>query len=309
MPHQFDFIDEHFFRTCMQADYAEMEKSLDVNAWKSALVISGSIVEALIIDSLIAANPNETTKMLNLGLGAAIGAALQAKIITKRTADLASVVQDYRNLIHPGRSVRTKERPNQEEAKIARALVDIIIREVSDQRGKTQGMTSAQLINKIEIDSTASKLVKHYTKGMKDKEVRAFLLSDLPRRYFEIDATIADLGESLSDESADESLRLSAVNSCLSEAYRDVLMQVSNDVKSQVAQAYAQIMRDGTQEYIMKFTEQFFSAEYIEFLDGDNRELIKDYLLEVTGKFEACDYCKSSKGSRRTFLNTKSESS
>lgn len=46
-------------------------------------------------------------------------------------------------------------------------------------------------------------------------------------------------------------------------------------------------MRDGTQEYIMKFTEQFFSAEYIEFLDGDNRELIKDYLLEVTGKFRS----------------------
>jgi hypothetical protein len=46
---EFDFITDDRFRDSLVADYAEFRASLSAEAWKAALVLLGSIVEALLV--------------------------------------------------------------------------------------------------------------------------------------------------------------------------------------------------------------------------------------------------------------------
>jgi hypothetical protein len=51
---RFDFVSGDDFRTPLESDYAELEACLTAGAWKSAHVLAGSIVEAVLIDYLVA---------------------------------------------------------------------------------------------------------------------------------------------------------------------------------------------------------------------------------------------------------------
>ena len=50
---EFDFITDDRFRDSLIADYVEFRASLSAEAWKAALVLVGSVVEALLVDHLI----------------------------------------------------------------------------------------------------------------------------------------------------------------------------------------------------------------------------------------------------------------
>ena len=78
----------------------------------------GSVIEAILIDHLVAVKYNSLTteQLLRLDLGKAISACKSLNILSDNTAHLCVVIQDYRNLIHPGRVIRLKEEVTQERA-------------------------------------------------------------------------------------------------------------------------------------------------------------------------------------------------
>src|SRR5438477_9425008 len=121
----FDFITAPEFRQSLESDYSEMLECVKAHAWKSAQVMAGSIVEALLIDYLIAKGTGQGTAKdpLKMDLAEAIPVCKADKALSDRSADLSSVVRSYRNLIHPGRMVRLlEEPPNESSANIAVAL-------------------------------------------------------------------------------------------------------------------------------------------------------------------------------------------
>jgi hypothetical protein len=105
-----DFITDEAFRASLVSDMRELETALESGNLKSAHVLAGSIVEAVLIDHLVTAGLIDLEAGLRLDLAEAIKRCKDKGIISERTADLSSVVRSYRNLIHPGRMMRLKER-------------------------------------------------------------------------------------------------------------------------------------------------------------------------------------------------------
>jgi len=59
---KFNFIRGDEFRASLESDYEELSKAIENHLWKSAHVIAGSIIEAVLVDTLIEADYEARTK-------------------------------------------------------------------------------------------------------------------------------------------------------------------------------------------------------------------------------------------------------
>lgn len=129
----FDFITNEDFRASLEADQAELLSCVEAKAWKAVHVLAGSIIEAVLLDYLIASKyqnlPPED--LLKMDLHKAIDACQAEGVLTGKTAQLSAVIKDYRNLIHPGRSVRLSEKIDENSAHIAQCLLAMILAEIA----------------------------------------------------------------------------------------------------------------------------------------------------------------------------------
>jgi hypothetical protein len=141
------FITDTDLRESIRQDVAFATQALRDGEWKGATVLAGAVVEALLlwaisehpdvgvkksvsdlkkagkIKSGLSSDPNdwtlETYKLVAVGLG----------IIEKETIKLVELTQSFRNLIHPGKAIRTKARCDQSTA---HAAVAAVVRLVAD---------------------------------------------------------------------------------------------------------------------------------------------------------------------------------
>ena len=108
----FDFISNDIFRNMLERDKRELESCLQAGNHKSVLILAGSIIEAILVDFfLVFSSDNETHKtILKSPLHKLINIAVEKNLISERTKDISTVVRNYRNLIHPGKEFRLKEK-------------------------------------------------------------------------------------------------------------------------------------------------------------------------------------------------------
>jgi len=151
----FDFVAGEGFRSSLESDYRELNVAMEARAWKAVHILAGSIIEAILIDYLVASNYKNTPRndLLKLDLDKAISACKQENVLSEKAASLATVVRLYRNLIHPGRIERLGEKVDENGAKIAQALVAIVVDEISQRSQEKFGYTAAL---PIKSDSSAS---------------------------------------------------------------------------------------------------------------------------------------------------------
>jgi len=150
----FDFINDDKFRAILERDFKELETLYENKASKSVLVITGSLIETVLVEYFLNKIPTGYTegKVLNSSLHELLDLALQNKLISQRSRDLSTVIKDYRNLIHPGREIRKNETFNFETANVAFSLLKIIISELRDNYLKLYGYTAKDVIQKITSD-------------------------------------------------------------------------------------------------------------------------------------------------------------
>jgi hypothetical protein len=124
------FVNNDPLRMVLERDYSELQ-GLDVNAaMKSVLVLSGSIIEGLVLDALVVGGKWSLEEASKRTLNDLLNAALAAHIL--KHDRLTHAAKQYRNLVHPGREIRDAVEFSSADAVIAKAAVDIAIREVSD---------------------------------------------------------------------------------------------------------------------------------------------------------------------------------
>jgi hypothetical protein len=134
----FSFVVDTELREIIERDYEEVQKVKNANAPKAAIVLSGSIIEALLLEALLkdasatkasakAPGENDLTKWT---LNNLIEVAQDLGKIKDDTTRLTGVVKDYRNLIHPGKEIRIKLKPKPEEAEIAFQVLKKVIRDL-----------------------------------------------------------------------------------------------------------------------------------------------------------------------------------
>lgn len=273
---KFDFINEPPFRDSLERDYSEMQNCLKNEAWKGAQVLAGSIVEALIVDHIIATKvsiPNSKDP-LRLELSEAVAISRNNKSITDRTADLCSVVRSYRNLIHPGRQIRLDEpQPTQQSAQIASTLVELIIEDLANARRVIFGLTAEQIVAKLENDHNSITLLPHILKEIHKDEVERILSGVLTSRYFYLDDMIAN-----TDDESSYSAIVTSENR-LARGFRIILNSAPDDIKQKAAARFLAILKNEGGSYSDTYAESFFSAGDIKYLPVKDQPIVKEYLF------------------------------
>ena len=259
-----DYITGEGLRQSLESDFLELERSHAAKNWKSIHVLAGSIIEALLVDTLVALPGWSGKDPLAMQLSEVISSCKQEKIISERAADLSSVLRSYRNLIHPGRLVRLQESlPDETSADVARALVKMIVAEVAQKRRAVVGLTADQVVSKVLRDHNANSILRHILNEVSDKQRRRLLLDLFPAEY-----------ERVLEDSFGDGARFEV-------AFRTVLESSSEEIKRDVAAAAVAIIREADGDRVERYITAFFVATDIQFVLDKDRPLVVDHLLSM----------------------------
>jgi hypothetical protein len=151
---KFEFINDFKFKDILLRDYEELMKCYEVKATKSVLILCGSIIETILTEYFIESLPNGNTKedILKMSLGKLLDLAENNNLITSKIKKLSSVIQDYRNLIHPGREVRINEGFNNDDAEISMSLLRIIVDSIKTKYSEKIKYTAFDVFEKLKND-------------------------------------------------------------------------------------------------------------------------------------------------------------
>jgi hypothetical protein len=232
----FDFISGDDFRSSLEADYQELQSALQIEAWKAVHIMAGSIIEALLIDYLVAIG-YQKKRPLEMDLSGAISACKELGILSERTEHLTHVIRSYRNLIHPGRVIRLSEVVDEKSARVVNALVDMITDEISVKKKEKYGYTAEQITTKIVLDSSSSTILGHILKNVNEFEIERLLLNIIPKTYYEL----MELAEEPSDST------LTSLSTCFRLAYK----QASPEIKQKIAKDFVRILKEESQNVVL----------------------------------------------------------
>lgn len=274
----FDFIVDARFRVSLEHDLKEMELAFQSGSWKSTQVLAGSIVEALLIDYLMATNtpPRPGKDLLKLDLGEAVAVCKSEGVLTDRTADLSSVVRSYRNLIHPGRAVRLKESaPSRDSASIAVSLVNMIATEIAAKRQSEFGLTGEQVLSKLERDANSLAILRHLLADCSSQQLEHLLIDLIPPRYLELEAAhIAD----------EEELFEPTTLARLRKAYRLVFDSAPVEVKRKAVERFIRSLREDDGGRVSAYSRAFLRATDLSVLQEKQRPIVVQHLLARMGQ-------------------------
>jgi hypothetical protein len=128
------FIADVDLRNSIRLDISTATSALHNREWKASTVLAGSAAEALLLWAIsnspnLASVPNSAS-LDNWSLGQYITTAEKLGLIKGNTATQARLAQNFRNLVHPGRSQRLGEACDRGTALTALAAVEHIVRDL-----------------------------------------------------------------------------------------------------------------------------------------------------------------------------------
>jgi hypothetical protein len=268
---EFDFIVDGRFRDSLAKDHAEFRTAISGEAWKAALVLVGSIVEALLVDYLLTTTHKKGggADPLKMHLSELVEACQNEGVITAKTAALSTVVREYRNLIHPGRTVRLGESATKSAAIIAGELLQLIVDEVSASRRAQYGYTAEQIVKKLERDQSAMAIHTHLLREVPEFELERLLLTVIPNRYFELDSAAGDF-EPEPDFEGQARLAI---------CFRSAFAAASAETRKKVTMNFLSILKEEDQYKVFTYETAFFSAGDLQYLSPSQAKLVKDHLV------------------------------
>jgi len=264
----FDFITDRSLRLLLESDYEELNKCYEAQAWKSVQVLSGSIIEAMLIDYISSGQSKSLPPKdpLKMDLADSITFCRQEGALSERSSDLCSVIRSYRNLIHPGRIIRlAEEAPQKSSASVAKALIDIIVEELSKVRISTLGLSADQLVSKLSRDPKTITIMKHLVAEMHDSERSRFLLEVAPKYHI-------DLIESTDWDTTSEIKRLRLVVDFLKSASSPV-------IRRELSNKFVSIAKQGDGDYVTQYAEIFVDFTDIDHAPAPQQEMLQILLL------------------------------
>lgn len=257
----FDFITDDEFRIILKRDYEELQGCFSNKLYKSVIVLSGSIVEAVLADHFIN-NPTEglnKKKILNLSLHQLISHAKKENLIDNQIENLSDVIKDYRNLIHPGREKRKQDNIDADKANIAKSVVNIILKQLRKDYLKNNKYTASDLFQKIRNEQISirvfeSLLGKTYKK---DKNI-------LFKSIITGNPTSANLNNGIKNEF----MYLEILKSQIDES---IIVAALNEMIDAITKGY--------DWEVLKYFK--YLNKDIELLSKDDKDLLLSYLLDV----------------------------
>jgi hypothetical protein len=131
------FVTDSQLRVSIRLDLSTAMSALHNGEWKAATVLAGSASEALLFWAISSASglpslPNKPKgSPQNWRLGDYVAVATSLGLIKIATSQQATLAQNFRNLIHPGRAQRLGETCDKGTALTALAAVELVVRDLS----------------------------------------------------------------------------------------------------------------------------------------------------------------------------------
>jgi hypothetical protein len=264
----FTFITDDALRASLEKDYDELTKAVQDGLWKSALVLAGSIIEAALIDCLIALEykhlPDD--KILEFALAQAIDACKGEGLLTTETVGLCTVIRQYRNLIHPGRFKRLSMKIDKNGATMSLSLVNIVVVEVAAKKQDLYGYTSERIVEKLKIDPGTSVLLS-LLRTMKPRELDRLAFNVLPKELIASLTRYENEGEL-------------ALRRALGRCFRSVL-DLAPELRNKAATTYLDLLKRGTRPQIDAFDKYFITVAYLNYATPEQVLEIKPHLLDA----------------------------
>jgi hypothetical protein len=199
-----------------------------------------------------------------MSLEEAIAACEKEKFLSRRAGELSTVVRGYRNLIHAGRVVRMRETVDEDGARVALALVKMIINEVASRKTKNFGYTAEQIVTKVQQDLSVRSILPYLLKETQESEVERLLTTVLPRRYY----------EEASDPDTNPKILLN-MRLCFREGWD----QSSESLKKVVAKRFVKIVKEEGGDFVGLYEAAFFSGGDLLYLSDEERMVAKRHVL------------------------------
>lgn len=302
MMNNFDFISEQSYKKILIRDYEEIKLAIKNNAIKSAAVLSGSIVEALLTDFLkdngvisvkVTDNENKpvlkkdkitqaTKKIADAGLNNLINECYNLNYITLKTYHLMHYLRDYRNYIHPNKEIREEISFPDTSAEIFLTIVDLVLSEISIKSSETFGQTSDQLLNYI-ITNNDSKVLFHHIieKSRSYEQIEDLLINKIPRQIYQLNEEISNLYKTINDNYADEDdyNRIEDLTNSVEKlyyCYKLTLKKIQNKSLSKLASEYLRVITLGDSD-IKTIYANLIVLDFINDLDIKDKNHILDF--------------------------------
>jgi hypothetical protein len=140
------FISDPAFEENIRMDISASNQALINGEWKAATVLAGSVIEALLLYALQEIHATDPTIINNARSGLTrnpgpnlenwkfyqlIDVAEEIDVITEDTATQSRLAKDFRNLIHPGRSIRIGQECDRGSALSAIAAIEHVVRDLT----------------------------------------------------------------------------------------------------------------------------------------------------------------------------------
>jgi len=133
---------------------------MEAKAWKSVHVMAGSIIEALLIDSLQSSDIQDSHRRNYLRrLWDRLYLSVRQKASLPNGQPIYPVSYNHIEISSTLSCSALRETVDQDSASIAKSLVEMIVKEVAAQKKKTYGYTAEQIVNKVEMDSSAIAII------------------------------------------------------------------------------------------------------------------------------------------------------
>ncbi len=267
------FISDEILREIIARDISEMNACVNAKSYKSAMILAGSVIEAILVDYFIAFPPpngKNPEQIVRAELKDLIDWAADKNVglISETTKGVATVIREYRNLIHPGKEYRNKIGVDVHKATVAANLVNIVSDEIRLNYVEKLGYTAEQVNKKVQKDRSAAQSVFDHLIAKMSNVERVKLYKAIPKIDFQ--DTTYDTSGSNEWYLDDEKLRIFLV---LHGELRQVISQ--NDRRAEVLRLYDLVNNSSKDDII--FNLRFLYVD-IDLLEPDKQNVILDYV-------------------------------
>jgi hypothetical protein len=288
----FEFIVPGDFRALLERDAEELVRCMKAGAWKSAHVMAASLIQATLVDYLASTGAGSEDDLCQLSLPRLLDLCRTQEVLTPRTVELAGFLRLPSDFLSPNSRIRIEAISDETGARIAQALLEIVINEVANRRRDTLHFSAEQVVVKIQSDSSVAPILDHLLRKLSRAELEKLLLESLPKAHFETAKS--------DDPRAAGTLKRFEL------CFRLAFDSAPAELKRTVAAKFLSILENESEYIIQSYQCSFFRASDLQFLEDEGRAIVKAHFLASLAKQVTLPLLNASAGMAE-FLGTEEE--
>ncbi len=266
----FDFIASDQLRNSLERDFAELITCMQSAAWKAAHVIAGSLIHATLADHVISTGRTTEEEGLQLTLAELLEICREQGVLSQRTLELASFIRPYGDFLSPKGRMHLRIQTDETSARIAQALLEIIISELTGNKQAHRDRTAVHVIHKVLSDPSSGAILSHLVEKLSRAELEELLTVSIPKAYFET----AKSTEAGAVETLDR----------LELCYRVGFDLAPADLKRTFAKRFIEVLENESEFVVQTHQTRFFKGSDAAYLDEEELSVLKSHLFATLEK-------------------------